>query len=608
MKKIYCLFVLAALFVSCNKDFLETVPSDFLAPEIYYQTEEQLNFAKASVYNSLGSSDLWGTIANYLLGFSADEGYMNRSSLVIGPWNHNHVPSDSYNSRFWSNLYRGISRANQLLANVDNNPQISKEFRDQVRGEVLFLRGYYNFLLVQFYGPVPLKLMPTVSVEDVDSPNAEIDAIYDQIIIDMTEAEKLVKSISEVGCGGQVNKSAVRGLLARVNLYMAGKPLNDASRYAEAKKWAKMVMDDTESNHALNPSFAQVFINYAADAYDIKESIWEAEFWGNRLDSYVETSNIGWINGPPVPAANTNTGRADAYMSITSKLYNAFEPGDLRKFWSIAFFTYLATGENGAKTYIDEAANDGVKFSRYPAKWRREYETLLPKHATTTPENFPLLRYSDVLLMFAEAENELNGPTPEAVNAVNKVRQRAWSSGINTITVTNGGTGYTTAPLVTFSGNGGAEATAKIDKGAVTSITLTRDAVTFYKSGNYASPPVITLSGGGGSGAEAVATVYKKEDGNMKPADYASKESFRNFIRDERLRELNFEGLRKSDLIRWGVFVETMIDMANTISIQVPTAVYKRAYAGVEQKHLLMPIPTSELNVNEIIRQNPGWE
>lgn len=279
MKKIYCLFVLAALFVSCNKDFLETVPSDFLAPEIYYQTEEQLNFAKASVYNSLGSSDLWGTIANYLLGFSADEGYMNRSSLVIGPWNHNHVPSDSYNSRFWSNLYRGISRANQLLANVDNNPQISKEFRDQVRGEVLFLRGYYNFLLVQFYGPVPLKLMPTVSVEDVDSPNAEIDAIYDQIIIDMTEAEKLVKSISEVGCGGQVNKSAVRGLLARVNLYMAGKPLNDASRYAEAKKWAKMVMDDTESNHALNPSFAQVFINYAADAYDIKESIWEAEFW-----------------------------------------------------------------------------------------------------------------------------------------------------------------------------------------------------------------------------------------------------------------------------------------------------------------------------------------
>lgn len=249
-----------------------------------------------------------------------------------------------------------------------------------------------------------------------------------------------------------------------------------------------------------------------------------------------------------------------------------------------------------------------MKFSRYPAKWRREYETLLPKHATTTPENFPLLRYSDVLLMFAEAENELNGPTPEAVNAVNKVRQRAWSSGINTITVTNGGTGYTTAPLVTFSGNGGAEATAKIDKGAVTSITLTRDAVTFYKSGNYASPPVITLSGGGGSGAEAVATVYKKEDGNMKPADYASKESFRNFIRDERLRELNFEGLRKSDLIRWGVFVETMIDMANTISIQVPTAVYKRAYAGVEQKHLLMPIPTSELNVNEIIRQNPGWE
>lgn len=608
MKKVYCLILTATLLFSCTKDFLETVPYDFLAPETYYQTEEQLNYAKAGVYHHLGTSDLWGTIANYLLGFSADEGYMNRASLNIGPWNLNHVPTDSYNLRLWRNLYYGINRANVVLANVDNNKELSQSFRDQVRGEVLLLRSYYYFLLVQHYGAIPLKTGPTVSVEDVDSPNVDAKTVYKQIIQDMTEAEKLVKDITEIGHGGQVSKSAVRGLLARVNLYMAGKPVNDVSGYAEAKKWAKMVMDDAVAGHSLNPDFPKVFINYSADAYDIKESIWEVEFWGNRQDSYVETGNLGWHNGPAVAAAQTNTGRADAYMYITSKMYNIFEPGDLRKFWSIAFFTYNSSGANGAKTFTAESTDEANKFTRYPAKWRREYEVLLPKHATTTPQNFPLLRYSDVLLMYAEAENELNGPTSSAIAAVNQVRQRAWATGIKSITVTNGGSGYASAPTVSFSGNGGAEATSVVANGALTAINLTRDAATFYKLGNYSSAPTVTITGGGGSGAQAVAEIYTKEEANLKPSDSASKESFRKLIMDERMRELNFEGMRKSDLIRWGIFVETMQDMGNVIAVQVPTAIYKRAYSNAEPKHLLMPIPSSELTVNEAIKQNPGWE
>ncbi|MDX9907671.1 MAG: RagB/SusD family nutrient uptake outer membrane protein, partial [Bacteroidales bacterium] len=216
--------------------------------------------------------------------------------------------------------------------------------------------------------------------------------------------------------------------------------------------------------------------------------------------------------------------------------------------------------------------------------------------------------FSDILLMYAEAENELNGPTAEAIAAVNQVRQRAWASGIKSITVINGGSGYTTAPSVTFSGNGGAEATATITNGTVTAITLTRDPITFYKLGSYSSPPTITINGGGGTGAEAIAEIYSREEANLKPEDYASKESFRQLIMDERMRELNFEGMRKSDLIRWGIFVETMQDMANYIALQVPTAWYIKAYNNVEAKHLLMAIPTAELNVNLALKQNAGWE
>lgn len=607
MKKKQYLIIMAVILVACN-DFLDTVPSDFLAPETYYHTEEQLNYAKASVYDNLGTTNLWGTRANYLLGFAADEGYMNRSSLTVGPWFHNNTPSDGYNSGFWQNLYNGINRANNVLANVDNNTGLSQEFRDHVKGEVLFLRGYYYFLLAQFFGGVPLKLTPTVSVEDVDTPSVNVRTVYEQIIKDMTEAEGLVMDITDIGFGGQISKSAVRGLLARVNLYMAGNPVNDVSKYTEAKKWAKMVIDDPVAIHSLNPSFAQVFINYAADVYDIRESIWEVEFWGNRQDSYTETGQVGWHNSLRVPSSATNTGRADAYMSISSKLYDSFEPGDLRKFWSIQFFTYNSTGENGAKTFTGEATTAAQKFARNPAKWRREYETLLPKHATTTPQNMPLLRFSDILLMYAEAENELNGPTAEAIAAVNQVRQRAWAAGIKSITVTNGGSGYATAPAVTFSGNGGAEATATITNGTVTAITLTRDPISFYKLGSYSSPPTITINGGGGTGAEAIAEIYSREEANLKPEDYASKESFRQLIMDERMRELNFEGMRKSDLIRWGIFVETMQDMANYIALQVPTAWYIKAYNNVEARHLLMAIPTAELNVNLALKQNAGWE
>jgi hypothetical protein len=90
---------------------------------------------------------------------------------------------------------------------------------------------------------------------------------------------------------------------------MAGAPIKDATRYAEASKWAKMVIDDAEAGHSLNPSYSQIFINLAADKYDIKESIWEVEFYGNGLDQYVETGNIGWINGPAA-AVSSPTGKA----------------------------------------------------------------------------------------------------------------------------------------------------------------------------------------------------------------------------------------------------------------------------------------------------------
>lgn len=610
MKTKYSFLALVFLltFSSC-KDYLETQPTDFLSPSNYYQTEQQLEFARAGVYHILGSNAMYGSYTNYLLAWVADEGYMNRFTLTTGPWNYFYSSSDGYNGGYWSNLYNGINRANVLLANLDNNPEISQAKRDVIRGEALFLRGYFYFMLVQYYGGVPLKTDPTLSVEDVDIPRATIKETYDQIVKDMTQAELLVPDIAKLGYGGAVSKSAVQGTLARVSLTMAGSPLKDASRYAEAKKWAKKVMDN--GVHALNPSYPQIFMNLAGDKYDIKESIWEVEFWGNGLDQYTEFGTQGYINGPS-SAATSATGRADSYMSITAKLYNAYEPGDLRKWFNIGHFVYKNTTINGDKTLIEAPTTEAAKYTLRPAKWRREYETLLPK-GIRTPQNVPLLRYTDVLLMYAEAENAIAGPTAEVVEIINQVRRRSWSKGVNSIKITSPGSGYATAPTVTFSGGGGsgASATATIDAaGKVTAITLDRDqqGITYWAEGKYTAPPSIVISGGGGTGATAVAEINESTAANLSPAQTASKEALLGVIQDERLRELNYEGSRKADLLRWGIFLQVNENVGNTAQRDVPGNSLIRYYTNVSERDLLSPIPSAEMTVNQAMKQNPGWD
>ena len=140
MKRNYYLYIVILVLSSGScKKFLDTTPTDFLSTSTYYETESQLDFAKAGVYSSLGSSGLWGSYANYLLGWQADVSYMNRLTLN-GPFNYNYSASDPFMNPFWNTLWDGINRANVLLANLDRNEEIAQSYRDKIRGEVLFLR------------------------------------------------------------------------------------------------------------------------------------------------------------------------------------------------------------------------------------------------------------------------------------------------------------------------------------------------------------------------------------------------------------------------------------------------------------------------------------
>lgn len=611
---IYFLTALILLSTGSCKEFLDQEPQDFISPVNYYNTEEHLNLALNGVYSPLYSRPVYGSVYPARMNMTADEAFYARQE--IGLRTYTNGTNDAELDGFWKAMYIGIDRANELLANL-NKPVMDESKRKVIRGEALFLRAYYYFLLVQNFGGVPLILTPTVSPEGSQIPRSTVAQVYSQILKDMEESENLVTPIRTLGFAGRVNQSAVRGILARVNLYMAGYPLKDVTRYAEASKWAKKVIDDAQSAHQLNPEYNNVFIRYANDTYDPGESIWEAEFYGSSANSNNAFGNIGSLIG--MPSSNASViGVSYGMHQITAKLYRKYEPGDLRRDWNISHFTYNAT--TGVKVFLNASIlsnpTNTQLYTRYAAKFRREYEVVFPKVAYITPQNFPILRLADVLLMYSEAETQIkNTTTTEAIEAVNKVRRRAWSSGIKTITVTNGGSGYTTAPTIAFSGGGsGALATATIAGGKVTAITLSPDPSTgaSLAMGKYASVPTIAISGGGGTGASATATIYNTSEANLTSAQTSSAAVFLETIRDERMRELAFEALRKPDLIRWELFVPEMKQTLNMMlsddaAAKLTQPWYTMTYQNVDERNLLYPIPSHEITLNQALVQNPGW-
>lgn len=609
-KRIFCLAILFTLtsITSCTK-FLQTTPESFIAPETYYTTADQLQTALNGVYSILGYPDgsLYNNNLVYALVTPSDELYYF-SAPRTAIQNFLYDASDNNISLLWRGLYSGIERANLLLANI-NKPSMDENQRNLIKGQALFLRAYYYFLLVSYYGDVPLLLTPTSSLDEVNVPRTPSKTVYDQVLADMTTAEGLLQTqtITSLGYGGKVTKTAVEGILARVCLKMAGYPLRDVSKYADAKAWCLKVINSGE--HALNPDYKQVFINYAQDKYDIKESMWEVEFYGNAIGPYNVTGFLGNFIGL-TNIGDLNIGYSGCMLRTVQKFYKLYETDpvtgiglDLRRDWNCSPYAY--SGTPGVKAY------QTTSWQYYPGKWRREYETFLPKAKNQTPENAVILRYSDVLLMLAEAESELNGPDALAYNAINQVRERAWGTGsrVTTIAVTNGGTGYTAAPTVTISAGGistiainnTATATANISGGKVTSITIVSPGA------NYTAPPTVTITGGNGTGATATATItaFNQTDADL-PAGLLPN-AFRQRLQDERSRELCFESQRNQDLIRWGIFLSTMTGVADNARVTGANAIVAADYSQATSRNVLLPIPSHEISLNKALTQNPGY-
>lgn len=531
MKRIYfflALSIIAGSITSCKKA-LNTQPLSFAAPEANYASGSQLVQALAGVYDVLGMAreQLYANLLFNQLGACTDEGFYARSGQVTGTEVYDFDYTNVNIDRTWQTLYTGIERANNLIYYINTPKSMNAEERNAILGEAEFLRGYYYFLLVSSFGDVPMRLEPTTisGASSVDVPRTPAKEVYAQILKDMTSAEAKCYSTAKFGHSSRVSQTTVQGILARVCLKMAGQPLMDQSKYTEAMQWATKVQQS--GIHALNPSYSQIFINEAQDVYDIKEAMWEADFNGNDQSVSQEQGRVGNTNGIQYTAGNfADTGYSYAFINVTKKLYDLYEVGDLRRDWSIAPYGYSGT---------NRVNKGGLIYDRNCGKWRRSYETLTPKSKNNTGINFPILRYSDVLLMLAEADNQANStPSANAYNAFNQVRRRAFGFPLNT-------------------------------------------------------PNAIS---------------------DLAPG--LGKAQFQQAIQDERARELCFETQRRPDLIRWGIWTQTMSALANQITTDLVSSGLKYAALGATNaasspKYLLYPIPASEINVNKAATQNPGY-
>ena len=430
MKKInYILFISIALgFSSCN--FLEVEPKNFISPSTYFTTEAQGEQVLNGVYNALTSSSLYGRSLVVELDLFCNDLAIQSSSSSAGVPYFDFTPSDGVVSGVWQGLYDGINRANVYLDNIDKVQMDATKKAIRI-GEARFLRALFYSHLVQNWGDVPLRLIPTKNPNDVQMATSKSDTIFAQMVRDLNYAESVLplpSAMLSAEKSSRISKTAAQAMLARVYLRHAGWPFNqrqsstnNQSYYAKAAHYAQQVIQSNE--HSLNTDYTNVFMNLIQDKYDrtFNEIILEVEFFGNgKNDNF---SAYGIFTSYTVPYNRNGTQITFGTTTYnTVNYYNMFDATDVRRDWNIAPYSFLGTT-------FEKGHVAATTTKRFIGKFYREFETYLPQYPTACSTNFPLIRYPEVLLIYAEADAMAKQAVSDsALWAINEVRARAKSA------------------------------------------------------------------------------------------------------------------------------------------------------------------------------------
>ncbi|MCR5276468.1 MAG: RagB/SusD family nutrient uptake outer membrane protein [Bacteroidales bacterium] len=441
MKKFFTIVSVAVLglgLVACN-DFLDIPSQTKFDSASIFQTEGRAEMAVLAAYPAGYNREMW-----YQLGMGTDEVIstegLTNSKNQIG----NYLLSGSITgSSTYTASYAAIEYANvciQGLPTMEQTPKVK-----QLLGESLCIRAMAYLNLVRYWGDVPYTRVPVATLSTFESSRESRDLILDDMVKDLQDAIELLPWKSEITnfTPERYCKEAAYALLARVALYNAGYSLRwDLDSYSESslkvakrsdaarvKELNKIAMDACKAvmnrgSFSLSADYKQIFIDLVNGAYN-KESILEQGQFGTNCN--VET---GYTNGAFCHTSSLY-GKSQPAMKINPALYFEYGEDDLRR--DVAICTYAV--DNNGNIHLHPYG--GFYIGKFRPSWKTSIGTATNKRDI----NWPWFRYSHILLMYAEADNEYNGaPSAEAQNALKAIRTRAYggdASKVGTIPTTH---------------------------------------------------------------------------------------------------------------------------------------------------------------------------
>lgn len=404
MKLKYNLIVIALLgfsFSSCS-DFLEQNPQTDLSENDFYKTADDILSAVNGAYSSLQEGDIYGNW--YVFGEIPSDNTRNQLSGSVTTQNEfDQFYIDTQNSmiaNFWKAAYKVINRTNTILGRIDGI-EINTELANRYKLECKFIRALMYFNLVRVYGDVPLVLKEISISESYDILREPKENVYNQIIADLKEAQDLPVSYSTAE-DGRATQGAAKALLA--NVYMT------LHKYAEAETILAEIINSGRYSLLENTPGSLNIDGYknvfSPVNHNSKEGIFEIQF---LKGGYGEGSNYANNFAPENSGTNVVAVGGTGGNNIPEMdIYNAYEEGDLRRDFSMSL------------GYYDNRKNNEWVESRYVCKFMD-----VPYQNNDASNNYPVIRYADVILMYAEALNQ-NGKTAEACKYLNMTRRRGF--------------------------------------------------------------------------------------------------------------------------------------------------------------------------------------
>lgn len=407
-------FALVAASILACKNLLDEDPKDQVFVDNFFQTENDAIAAVNSIYGILNSTSTAPTFGGVYhssywvaVGLASDEMENRLAGATeldqLATFTHRPVNSTMYD--IWRNAYKGISNANFAIGGIPA-VKMDETLKNRLLGEARFLRGMLYFDLVRLFGDIPLVL--NLDAEITPRRAATVD-VYAQIISDLQFASQNLPDSYPADNGlGRATNGAATGLLAKVYLTQGDwqKCIDQCNTIINSGKYG-LYSDFAEAFRIPNENGKETLFGIGFGTAGNSISFWEVGQFNVRLLPRKLSGQIPGVN-------------AQGWQVATQNLYDSYDPQDRRR-----EVTLLTTINNldGTTTTVEP------HIQKY---WDRISEP----SAGNTDHDFPYLRYADVLLMKAEALNELNnGPNTDAYGAVNQVRKRARFNGTTELPV-----------------------------------------------------------------------------------------------------------------------------------------------------------------------------